>query len=456
MESDPQDIVGEDGQQRGDAAQQHRKQIETDGAEQQRLPPDQDDAGQQAGPIGALRCGRGSRPDDNHQEHRARQHDCRHGVDRNRRQRVEKAAQERTHHERHLEAGGAPGHRVGQILDRHQVRQHGAAGRRAEGARYPHTKRQQIERPHIGGAIVGDFQEHQRHQGAGAVADLDDPSAVEPVGGMAGQQHQQRHRQKFRQADQAEIQRIAGDLVYLPADHHGHHLHGHQLAELGEPVEREFAVAERGKAAARAGFGWRGAVHGAWISSKRSTSRSTGNIRVHNRVTARVSRAAGHHGGYRPQQRGCTAGHRATKFVRAADEHRLHGDDPPAQRIGSRQRHQCAPHIHAHHVGRAHDEDRECGQPIVLGDAEDDGRNAEDSHGHEQPPADLAAQGQLGQHRRRRHAAHRLECAEQAAPVRIHMEDVLGEDRDQRRGAGEQYGEQVQRDRAQQQLVAMD
>ena len=75
--------------------------------------------------------------------------------------------------------------------------------------------------------------------------------------------------------------------------------------------------------------------------------------------------------------------------------------------------------------------------PIAPGEAEDDRRNAEDAHGHEQPPADLAAQRQLSQHRRRRHAAHRLECAEQAAPgpnSRGRM--FFGEDRDQRRGAG--------------------
>ena len=54
------------------------------------------------------------------------------------------------------------------------------------------------------------------------------------------------------------------------------------------------------------------------------------------------------------------------------------------------------------------------------------------------------------------HGAHALRGAQQAAGVGADQQDILGEDRDERGGAGEQDGEQVERDGAQQELVAAD
>ena len=45
-----------------------------------------------------------------------------------------------------------------------------------------------------------------------------DQAAAEAVGDGAGHQHQQQRRQELDDADEAEIERIAGQVVDLPAD----------------------------------------------------------------------------------------------------------------------------------------------------------------------------------------------------------------------------------------------
>ena len=46
---------------------------------------------------------------------------------------------------------------------------------------------------------------------------------IEPIDDMAGQKHEKRRRQELGQADEAEIERAARDVVELPPD--CHHLH---------------------------------------------------------------------------------------------------------------------------------------------------------------------------------------------------------------------------------------
>ena len=100
--ADLQDVLGEDGKQRGDAAQQHGEQIQADGAEQQRLAPDQEDARDQAGPVGCFgRCRRRPRLQRKHQQDRAPASSSdRDGIDRHRQQRIEQAAEGRADDER--------------------------------------------------------------------------------------------------------------------------------------------------------------------------------------------------------------------------------------------------------------------------------------------------------------------------------------------------------------------
>ena len=58
--------------------------------------------------------------------------------------------------------------------------------------------------------------EADRHDGAPAVA----------VGDGAGDEHEQQRRQELREADEAEIERVARQVVDLPADRHRLDLHG--------------------------------------------------------------------------------------------------------------------------------------------------------------------------------------------------------------------------------------
>ena len=173
-------------------------------------------------------------------------------------------------------------------------------------------------------------------------------------------------------------------------------------------------------------------------------------------MTSERQAAADHHGRDRAEQGGGAAGHEGAEFVGGADEDRLDGDHAAAQRIGRGQRHQCAADIDADHVGGAEHEHGQEREPVVLRQAEDDGRHAEDADRDEQARADMALERLQGQHGRGGDGAQSLRAAQQPAGVGADPQDILGEDRDERGGAGEQDGEQVERDGAQQQLVAED
>jgi hypothetical protein len=66
---------------------------------------------------------------------------------------------------------------------------------------------------------------------------------------MARGQHQQHERQELRETDQAEVERLAGDRIHLPADRDRLHLHGnrreqsrrqeaHEAGMRQQPAER--------------------------------------------------------------------------------------------------------------------------------------------------------------------------------------------------------------------------
>ena len=57
-------------------------------------------------------------------------------------------------------------------------------------------------------------------------ADRHDRAAAEAVGGDAGHEHQHQRRQELREADEAEVERVARDVVDLPADRHRLYLRG--------------------------------------------------------------------------------------------------------------------------------------------------------------------------------------------------------------------------------------
>ena len=80
--------------------------------------------------------------------------------------------------------------------------------------------------------------QHQRE------AEREDPPAVARVRQVPGRQDQQHERQELRQPDQPEVERVARDLVDLPADRDGLHLHGEGGEEARREEEGEVAIAQ--------------------------------------------------------------------------------------------------------------------------------------------------------------------------------------------------------------------
>ena len=59
---------------------------------------------------------------------------------------------------------------------------------------------------------------------------------------MPGVQHEQYARHEFHQADQAQVQHIAGQLVEVPTDGHGEHLETAGGEDARQPERDERAV----------------------------------------------------------------------------------------------------------------------------------------------------------------------------------------------------------------------
>ena len=74
-------------------------------------------------------------------------------------------------------------------------------------------------------------------------ADRHDGAAAKAVGDRAGDEHEQQRRKELREADEAEVERIAGQVVDLPADRDRLDLHGEARGEPRQPVFHEGARA---------------------------------------------------------------------------------------------------------------------------------------------------------------------------------------------------------------------
>ena len=64
------------------------------------------------------------------------------------------------------------------------------------------------------------------------------------VSDMADEHGEHQHRAELREAEQAEIERAAGQLIELPADRHHQHVKRQDRSDPAEPVEREGAMPE--------------------------------------------------------------------------------------------------------------------------------------------------------------------------------------------------------------------
>ncbi|MOA50267.1 hypothetical protein D3C78_1732610 [compost metagenome] len=87
----------------------------------------------------------------------------------------------------------------------------------------------------VGGAADGQRQGDQCLQG---LADRRDLAPVIAVGDVPCVQHEQYARGELDQADQTQVEHVAGQLVQVPADGHGEHLEAAGGKYPGQP-ERE-------------------------------------------------------------------------------------------------------------------------------------------------------------------------------------------------------------------------
>ena len=90
-----------------------------------------------------------------------------------------------------------------------------------------------------------DLRHGEQPDGDGRVdrhRDRQDGASRVPVGEMAGGKREQRERNEHREPDEPEVERVAVDLVDLPADRDERHLDRERVATVANDVQREVAM----------------------------------------------------------------------------------------------------------------------------------------------------------------------------------------------------------------------
>ena len=242
---DLQDVARKHGQQRVDAAEQHREEIERDRAEHDRLRHQVAQPGEGARErraSGLLRR-HDARADREHGERRGERHDeaCAEGD--GGAGEIDEAAERRAGDDRDLLRGGAPGDRLRELLARHEERRERLRRRAGERARGAGEHQRAVERPRRAG-----LHRHQNEQQGGShrldeVRGEEHEAPVGAVGEIACGQGEERDRQKCGEAGPAERHRIARQVVEVPADRHPLHIGGEHVAE--PPGEKQREVPDR-------------------------------------------------------------------------------------------------------------------------------------------------------------------------------------------------------------------
>ena len=92
---------------------------------------------------------------------------------------------------------------------------------------------------------------HEKREAAGALGELaerHDQPPVEAIGDRAGDENEEQRRQELDQADEAEVEGIAREVVDLPADGDADHQRGEAREQPRRPEEHEAPMAKRGPA----------------------------------------------------------------------------------------------------------------------------------------------------------------------------------------------------------------
>jgi hypothetical protein len=144
-----------------------------------------------------------------------------------------------------LESDGALCKRADQDLLGHERWRERATCGRPESAGNPGEEGEGEERPYVVSTCTGDPEERERDQHVDADHEHVDAPARNAVCEVARGQCKQEKRQKLREPDQPEVERVLPHRVHLPADGDSRHLHREARGEEGDPEEAKVAVPKR-------------------------------------------------------------------------------------------------------------------------------------------------------------------------------------------------------------------
>jgi hypothetical protein len=209
-----------DRQERGRTTKQHREEIERDRTEHHAVAPHELEPEQQgleacglARPVAdAARTQREREPHGDREQRRGAR------VDHWRAGQVDDAPQRRSRNRRDLPGRGIDRDRSTELLPGNEVRQQCLSGRHLEGTRDSEQGHDRKDRCRLGQPAKHDREQEQRTDAFERITGRHDSAAIPAVGKMPGRQDRQDKGQELRQADQTEVERIARDFVYLPAD----------------------------------------------------------------------------------------------------------------------------------------------------------------------------------------------------------------------------------------------
>ena len=166
-------------------------------------------------------------------------------VDHRRPEHIEKAAERRAADDRGLLRRRRSGNGARQKRARHDAGHDRVQRRRLEGARGSGDQDQRQDRAAIKPALQGAEREQGGADRLDHLAGSGNGAAVEMIGGLADHQRQHDDGKELHQADQAEVERIVGEIVELPTDRDRLHLVGAAGRGAGAPEQHERAMAQQ-------------------------------------------------------------------------------------------------------------------------------------------------------------------------------------------------------------------
>jgi hypothetical protein len=280
-----QNIAGEDRQQRGRAAKEHREQVERNGAKQDRLPSHIGDALQnpligRSGADSALLAPDAQGRHCTQCEHIERKANR---VIHHWPQIVKKAAQCRAANHRNPVGRCIPRDRLGQFLESDKKGQEGLHRGLRQAERDAQKGDNAVVRPHRFHAVEGQQEQKRRGEHLHDVARHQHPAPVDAICKIASRQNQKHHRKKNAQPDIAERDWIPRHVIDLPPHRNGLDLRPQRAAEPNAQIEPEITdaglkfpcgsrmVRGHGQVVGPTGWGWRiSGLSAIWVAEGKS------------------------------------------------------------------------------------------------------------------------------------------------------------------------------------------